>query len=464
MRRGLVLLSVLFLIAGVSTWANLLVNPGFEDGDTGQVGSVLIPGWDTWGTNGWHNDDAGAIIDTKSMKFWWDGVGMWQDFPATAGSTYDYSVQIIDASRDTSPSNWDLQIEAEFYDATDTQLSAAVVGYFDSTLEPDDTWVQIGGQVVAPAGTAYGRVILRSVDWVAGIAGALYFDDVSVYDAALYGQAYDPDPVDGATVTLALDDLSWKNHDPNDIITFNVYLEAEGPVIDPNFYSAPIATGITAKTVNLTLAGVVLMDNTVYSWRVDTVDPNEGGDPVVIPGVLWTFQIGDVASVVNAGSNQYNWIYMEDGDGDPAKVTFTVTGTYTDDGKSPISRAQWVQGAHEGGGMVTKVSEIWDQDPNTIHTSGTVQATFSATGNGWLFLTLEVEDAIGTSSDTMNVGVYGTCLEAALEDPADDTLETNWPNGQHGDINGDCKTDLADLAIFAASWIDCMTSKAGCTP
>lgn len=172
-------LAVIALCA-IGAQANLLVNGGFEDGDTGQVGTVAIPGWNSWGTNGWHNDDAGAVIGTKSMKFWWDGVGMWQDYSAVAGQTYDCSVQVIDASRDTTPSNWDLQIEAEFYDAANTQLAAAIVGYFDSTIQPNDTWVQIGNSIVAPAGTAYGRVVIRTVDWVSGIGGALYFDNVSV--------------------------------------------------------------------------------------------------------------------------------------------------------------------------------------------------------------------------------------------------------------------------------------------
>ena len=179
-KNGFVVMVMLFLMVGVAAQANLLVNGGFEDGDTGQVGSVAIPGWNSWGSNGWHNDDAGAVIDTKSMKFWWDGVGLWQDFAAIAGTTYDFSVQVIDASRDTSPNNWDLQIEAEFYDAADTQLLAIPVGYFDSGIEPDDTWVEIGGSVAAPAGTSYGRVVIRSLDWQDGIGGALYFDNVSV--------------------------------------------------------------------------------------------------------------------------------------------------------------------------------------------------------------------------------------------------------------------------------------------
>jgi hypothetical protein len=175
-----VVLVLAALLCTSANAANLLTNGGFEDGDTGQVGSVVIPGWNSWGSNGWHNNDAGAVIDTKSMKFWWDGVGMWQDYAATPGNTYTYSVQVIDASRDTSPNNWDLQIEAEFYDAANVQLLATPVGYFDSTIQPNDTWIGIGGSIVAPAGTTTGRVVIRSLDWQPGIAGALYFDNVSV--------------------------------------------------------------------------------------------------------------------------------------------------------------------------------------------------------------------------------------------------------------------------------------------
>jgi hypothetical protein len=55
-----------------------------------------------------------------------------------------------------------------------------MMGYFDSTLQPNDTWVEIGGSIAAPAGTSYGRVVIRTLDWQPGIGGALYFDNVSV--------------------------------------------------------------------------------------------------------------------------------------------------------------------------------------------------------------------------------------------------------------------------------------------
>jgi glucosylceramidase len=179
--RSLLTIAILIFLAGsIPAWANLLTNGGFEDGSTGQVGSVSIPGWNSWGSSGWHNNDAGAVIGTKSMKFWWDGVGLWQDFAASAGITYLYSVQVMDFSGDTSPNNWDFQIEAEFYDNTNTAIIKVVLDTFNSTTQPDDTWVQIGGSIVAPGNTAYGRVVMRTVDWHEGIDGAIYFDNVSV--------------------------------------------------------------------------------------------------------------------------------------------------------------------------------------------------------------------------------------------------------------------------------------------
>jgi hypothetical protein len=253
--------------------------------------------------------------------------------------------------------------------------------------------------------------------------------------------------------------LSWKNHDPNDIFTFNVYLEAEGPVVDPNFHTAPIATGITTKTVNLAAAGVTLLDNKVYTWRVDSTDPNNG-HPVTFQGPLWTFQIGDVAPVVNAGSDQYVWLAGGVG-------SFTLSGSYTDDGKSPITRAEYVQGTHQmaGGTVVTLGTQTWNSVARTVTVSVTVSnPVVGQAATGWYQFILEVQDGAGTGTDTVYDGVYGTCLEAAIADPADTTIKTNWPNGLHGDINGDCKTDLTDFAIFASSWIDCMTTKAGCTP
>jgi len=173
----MILLSVVSAPALAQT--NLLVNGDFEDGPTGSLANG-VPGWNNWGTGGWHHNDAGAVIGGKGMKLWSGDTGMWQDFAAAPGMSYDYRIQVMDWSGDTTANNWDMRIEAEFYDASDHQIKASVLGYFDSSVEPDDIWTRIGGKVSAPAGTAYGRIVLRLWDWQPGVVGSLYFDSASV--------------------------------------------------------------------------------------------------------------------------------------------------------------------------------------------------------------------------------------------------------------------------------------------
>ena len=464
MRRGFVLYSIiLFLTAGICAQANVLENPGFEEG-TAWIPLDSIPGWLNWGGSGGVHNDPGRTIDTQALMLWWTDSGLYQDFPAIAGHTYRFSGYMLhpfnDALREGDKTG---EFRAEWYNATDSRIGTDIMFGQISKDDPTDTWLFYTADLTAPAGTAYGRYLIRMFQPTAG-DGIVSYDDTSVYDLALYGQAYDPDPSDGDNVGLDLAALSWKNHDPNnpnDTIICDVYLDD-----DPNFLSPSMASGIITGTVLLSELdpNVVLVDDTKYYWYVDSTDPNTPGNPVTFPGVVWTFQVADLPPAVNAGDNQYLWIYMDDVDGEPNQVTFTITGTYTDDGKSPILSAEWIQGAHEGGGTVTILSQDWTPGPDAEpHTSGTVEAEINATANGWLFLTLEVTDSAGTGTDTMNVGVYNTCLEAAIEDPSDTTIEDNWPDG-HGDIDGDCDTDLEDFALMASSWVNCMTVKAGCTP
>ena len=179
--KKVLLLFALLAVTGIAS-AELLTNGGFEDGDTGQLGSVAIPGWNSWNGSGWHHDDAGAVIDSKAMKLWWDDAGLFQDFAATAGVSYDFSVQCMDFSGDTAAVNWNGLIKAEFYDGVGGQLLAQDLERFDSdnTVNPDDTWVQIGDSIVAPVGTVTGRIVLMAVDWHDGIGGSIQFDNASV--------------------------------------------------------------------------------------------------------------------------------------------------------------------------------------------------------------------------------------------------------------------------------------------
>lgn len=164
--------------------ANILVNGGFEDGDTGAINAVAIPGWSSWGDSGWHHDDAGRTIDSKAIVFWWDTGGLWQDFAATPGQAYAFSVETFNWSGNTLH-GWNGLIKAEFYDSSigtgpGQALSEFELDRYYSASDPLDTWVTIGGNVVAPAGADVGRLVIKINDWQDGVSGVLNFDNASV--------------------------------------------------------------------------------------------------------------------------------------------------------------------------------------------------------------------------------------------------------------------------------------------
>ncbi len=173
----------LCVLAG-SAQANLLTNGDFEDGPTQNTGDG-VPGWSTWGFSGWHHDDAGQTLDTKAIKFWWDDAGIFQDFTVTGGDTYDFSVQVLNASTDPLV-GWNGLIKAEFYnssigtDPSDALANVELQRYF-SASDPIDQWVEIGGSLQAPAGADIGRIVMLIVDWQStGVSGALNFDNAVV--------------------------------------------------------------------------------------------------------------------------------------------------------------------------------------------------------------------------------------------------------------------------------------------
>ena len=162
--------------------AELLLNGGFEDGDTGPINGAGVPtNWFAWGPeSGWHHDDAGKVIDTKAVKFWWDDIGMWQDFAVTAGDEYLFSVEALNHTDDTL-TGWNGLLIAEFYDSgSGDKLLDVVVDKYFSASDPVNEWVNVSGTVQAPVGADLGRMILKIGDWTEGVGGSLNLDNASV--------------------------------------------------------------------------------------------------------------------------------------------------------------------------------------------------------------------------------------------------------------------------------------------
>ncbi|MHC4643512.1 MAG: hypothetical protein ACYS32_17865 [Planctomycetota bacterium] len=185
-----------------------------------------------------------------------------------------------------------------------------------------------------------------------------------------------------------------------------------------------------------------LADDTDYHWSVRYYDDSGDTTPQT---VLWsTFNTGNAPPQVNL-TNQYVWLNMTDGDGDPCKVTVDLDGNVQDDGKSLPLTYLW-----EGTFAESSVPSI-EIDPNDTETT---TAVFSATGHWTIQLT--VDDGEFQTQGWTDIYVYDTPCEAAQSDPMDGELT--------GDVDGDCDTDLEDFVQIFLGWQDCMSEKLGCTP
>ena len=182
-KRAFVLLFVI-MFAAVQASGNLLVNPGFESGDTGRFNNVPIPGWVVWNSNGWHHDDNGRTIGDKAVKIWWVDTGMFQDFDVVGGRGYTFSAKMLSVSAEPLVGREGL-VKAEFYDGVHMEpaeaMSVVEVGRFVGGSDALNIWKEVTSTLIAPEGAVVGRIVFMLNG---GGSGALNFDEAFVASEA----------------------------------------------------------------------------------------------------------------------------------------------------------------------------------------------------------------------------------------------------------------------------------------
>ena len=328
MKKVLVFLMALTVI-GTATAGTILVNGDFED----PAGS----GWTQWWGGNSNKYVADPVEGDNCAGVWWYDDGILQTVAIGPGM-YEFGGKMMTTEGMVNRNGLiqaeigglELQLTIVPGDAINVwHVKSGIID--NTTLGATEITINLMmGNIVDPGG------------------GIVFYDDIYVGPLGISKQAKFPNPNDGDTaVPNSTDVLSWNNPSPNnpaDTITCDVYLEADDG--DPNIMPL-IAAGIAADFVTLSelIPPVYLSPLTKYYWRVDCTDP-QGGNPVTTQGDIWTFTvIDDEPPVVDAGPDQYLWLDMADGDGDPAKVTFTLEGQITDDGQSPLT-ALWSRAAH----------------------------------------------------------------------------------------------------------------------
>jgi hypothetical protein len=434
------ILILLLALAGMSGAANLVVNGDFEI-STGT-------GWTQW----WGGDSNRYVGDPvpdpgygdHCAGVWWYTDGIFQDIAVGPG-IYEFGGKLMTTQ---GMVNRNGVIRADVGDATNVWWSQ------DLAIVPGDatyTWYSYSGVIDnTVAGATRIRMNLMMANLVNPGSGIVYYDDVYLGPLGISDQAKFPHPTIGELVAPATDLIRWIKPDPNnpaDTITCDVFFGTTNPPV------TQIADNITASSITLSalVPPVTLLPGTQYFWRVNCTDPNSDGNPATTLGDVWTFSTrNDNPPVVDAGANKYLWINMNDGDGDPTKVTFMLDGTLTDDNQSPVTLL-WT----------LIYSEQAPETVVTITNPAAVDTTCTITGTGFYRFQLHAQDAYAEALDTVEVIVYGSACEAAKGDPGD--IPANYPGGI-GDLDNDCDVDLDDLAITAATWLDCLSAKLGCTP
>ena len=159
--------------------ADLLVNGDFSSpgtGSAGQFGSVTINNWTTWGTSGWYAND---IDSQMSAKIWATDTGIYQDWSATAGQSYDLTVQGYQTTGEQLTGDRVGYLTVEWYESGGAKIGSSLVVDTISAADSDNAWVSLSGTATAPANTAYGRTVLGVSDTTSG-SGAVFFDNATV--------------------------------------------------------------------------------------------------------------------------------------------------------------------------------------------------------------------------------------------------------------------------------------------
>ncbi|MBN1268498.1 MAG: PEP-CTERM sorting domain-containing protein [Kiritimatiellae bacterium] len=193
MRRLLAAAIAVVLACATIVWANLLQNPGFEDGKTG---------WSSWGgsdnvANDWWG--LGPQEGTNLLGHWWQS-GTYQDVTLNGQSNYTFSAYVTSAAGDPLWGDANAFVKWEWRDKTTGDdmvgfeetvwvISGTSTGVSYDVAVDAGTWtlITLSGLVAPSSVTAtHGRVVIGM--WTSGSpngGGAALFDNLSVTSQAI---------------------------------------------------------------------------------------------------------------------------------------------------------------------------------------------------------------------------------------------------------------------------------------
>ena len=281
-----------------------------------------------------------------------------------------------------------------------------------------------------------GKIRIYGLWWDATINGYIGGDQIIGYDGLgtvnighegdytiiSATHPYQPNPAMDEVVTAGPYTMSWVLPEPNETggtVNCSVYLNAG----EPNFMD-PAALIVDNQSVSS--VGVTLEDNKTYYWRVDV---NDLTAPGIVIGDVFRFYTGNQPPVVDAGADVLTWL-------DGGTATADLLATIIEDDGMPVSATVlWEVVTEPSAGAATISPVSADQLDITV--------TFSEGGSYVLRVT--ASDTELSDSDEVAIWVSSDSCQAA-KDSGIPLLA--------GDIDENCKVDIADFAAMAVNWLD----------
>lgn len=240
---------------------------------------------------------------------------------------------------------------------------------------------------------------------------------------ATYLPVRNPSPSYGQELIPSTDvTLSWTNADSTDDPPGDVYVEVYWGT-DPA--SLTKIFPLSGKPAVASSVNVGVNPEDTYYWQVESWTEGTNNGPPDQTGPVWYYDIVDLPPSVEINTPDMN-TWLDQG--------VSLSATVDDDGGSTIN---YLWTADPAGGV--SFDDDTAIDPTVTITGlignpNTVTLTFAAT------------DDKATATDTMTIDVYSdacaaTRLARALRPDTDITGDT-------------CKTDLEDLALALAAWLD----------
>lgn len=304
-----VVLCAALVIVSVQAVADTVIGGNFAGGwaNTSMAGKTF-DGLGNWTNTASENGSNVVMLGTgNGVTFSWSSPNMWYAGEETLVEQQLYRGYLDDGGSGcqvtiTGLSAW-LQSEGlgsytiRVYQNTDNGMGFVPVDIKSgetilTTVQSTNTWTTDGGRRgYADTERLTANSIVLKPRTRTGNDGSALRATISGFKITGVAQQYPINPVPAVGQEVLLDQiLSWEQVASAGGLglTYNVYFGSDANLLSPAYYGNQLVKTTTADSIDF-FYNPELDFSTTYYWRVDALEPNGLGEPIVYTGVEWSF-------------------------------------------------------------------------------------------------------------------------------------------------------------------------------